>query len=106
MRVRDKLSRATARGADPDPASEGAEAGEVLFLSSSENQRGVCLISHRDCIGYAEHMIEGVWPKLDIEVSTNKQGTDSATNGAMSTFNLTILMRGISSSRMDGVAEL
>ena len=46
-------------------------------------------------------MKEYIWPKLDVERSTNKKGTDMITDSSIGTFNRSILMRRISSSRMN-----
>ena len=46
-------------------------------------------------------MKEFIWSKLDVKRRTNKRGTDMITGSLMGTFIRTILMRRISSSRMN-----
>ena len=48
-------------------------------------------------------LVKGVRPELDIQISSRKKGTDSITNITVGTLNWTILMRCISSSRMNSI---
>ena len=45
-------------------------------------------------------------PELDIEVGTNKEGTNMVTNETVGSFDWSILMRGIGSSWMDFIVVI
>ena len=49
---------------------------------------------------------ECIRPELDTKVGTNQQDTNMVTNNLVSVFDWSILMRGISSSRMDFIAMI
>ena len=53
-----------------------------------------------NCIRNPEHVIKSIGPELDIQISTNKEGTDSTTDGAVGSFNRTILVGGAGTSRV------
>ena len=61
---------------------------------------------HRHCILNTEMVEKCIRPELDIKVSSNQEGTDMITNNLVSVFDWSILMRGISSSRMDFILML
>ena len=54
----------------------------------------------------AEIVVEGIWPELDREVSTMEHGTKSISNGEVSAFDGTVLVRRVRACCMDAVAEL
>ena len=96
-----KFSRTFARGTDPGSTTKSTKASKVLFLSSCLEDSRRILTVHCHGIVDTQVMEEGVGPKLNIEVGTNKKGTNMVTDNTMSTLDWTILMERIRSSKMD-----
>ena len=63
------------------------------------------MILFRNGIRDPKHVIERVGPKFDIQIRTNKESTYSAADCSVSAFNRTILVGGVSASRMDSVVK-
>ena len=96
-----KFSRTFARRTDPGATTKGTKASKILLDSSClENSRRILTI-HCHGVVDTQVMEEGVRPKLNIEIGTNKKGTNMVTNDTMSSLDWTILWGKIRSSRMD-----
>ena len=79
---------------------------EKIFLSGSlKDSRGILSI-HGHGIWDLDVMKEGIWPELDIESSTNKKGSNMITDSLMSVFNRNILVRWISTSRVNFIVMI
>ena len=53
----------------------------------------------------AEVVMEGVWPKLRFQVSTNEHGTDGIGDGEVTTFHRAILVGSISASGANFISK-
>ena len=88
------------RRMDPSLTIKSTEAWNILFLSSPlKGTRGILTI-HCHYILNTEMVEKFIRPEFDIEVGTNQEGTHMVTNNTVSLLYWSILMRGISSSRM------
>jgi hypothetical protein len=101
-----KAARATTRRANPNAGTEGAELREGGALARMEPFKGRGSIAFaRKCILDANVVVEGVGPKTGIKMGSQKHGAKSITDGLMSAFAGTILMRRVSAGGMDGIMK-
>ena len=104
LRISCELSPLLGWRSNPDMASKSSEPSKVISLTSGHFERRGILTLRSKGIGDPEMMIKGIRPKLDIQISTGKENSDYITNILVGSFDGTILMRYISSCRVNGIA--
>ena len=70
---------------NPHTTAEGAEGSKVILFASSQFDGGMLLVTGGNGVVDAEVVMEGVWPKLRFQVSTNEHGTDGIGDGEVTT---------------------
>ena len=60
----------------------------------------------RNSIGDSEHVVESIGPELDVQIGTNKQCAYGTADSSVGALNRSILVGGISTSRVNSVLKL
>ena len=79
---------------------------KFLFLTSCLKDTRQTLTIQCHCILNTEMVEESIRLELDTKISSNHESTNMTTNNLVSAFDWAVLMRGISSSRMDFISML
>jgi hypothetical protein len=101
-----EAARATARRTDPYAATKRAFEGKVRLLAivlAFVGREGIILAG--ESVLHMEVVLKSIGPELGREVGASESTAKGVTNSLVSTFNGSILMRGIGTGRLDVVAE-
>ena len=103
LRVMAKLSRAVSRRSDMHATTKCTKSREVILFSSSNLQGRLGLIGGVEGVLDTKEVMKSMRPKLGFQINPNKTSSNGIGHGEMSLFHGTILMRGISACRTNGV---
>ena len=105
-RIRKELGRPTTGRSNPDATTEGANVQKIINFPKGKRKRRGCLISRGERVVNTKPVLKSIGPEADVGTSTSKECTYGVGDSEMGTFDRTVLMRGVGTGRMKGVAEL
>jgi hypothetical protein len=105
--IRSKLIRAARTGRERiNTAAEDTEVSKVRLLARTKLVGRSSTVAVNGDIVQAKVVLESVGPEFGGKTGATQESTEGITNSTVGALAGTILMRGVGSSRLDGVASL